>query len=406
MTARRVLFLVNTLGHGGFERDVAALCGHLDRSRWVPEVITLAAGGVHECDVVASGVRVRSLDRGMATSPSFAVRAASAIRRSGADLWHAFLPAIGFYAALARAWPGGAHVPFVYTQGTTSFGGARWKRLAFRFTVGQADLLTANSQAAGDFLAPWSAGRPIRVLPNGHDLRRFEGPFDRGVYRRSLGVGPADPLAIFVGRLVPSKRVEDLVDAVARVCRTGAELACWVVGDGPERERLERRAGEQAVGDRVRFLGARQDVPELLRCADMFVFPSAIEGLPNAVIEAALAGLPVVAADIPGVREVLPAPEDALLVPVGRPADLAGAVMRLLADPALGRRLGDGARRGAADRFEIGRVCAAVCDCYDELIAGARTQSGGRRVAALSPLTPGAVRGDRPSRRGACGGAA
>jgi len=76
-----------------------------------------------------------------------------------------------------------------------------------------------------------------------------------------------------------------------------------------------------------------------------------------------------------------------------------------LADPAHGRRVGAGAGRSAPDRSEFGHVCAAVCDCRYELIEGARPESGGRRIAALSPLTPGAVRGDRPGRRGAWGGA-
>ncbi len=143
------------------------------------------------------------------------------------------------------------------------------------------------------------------------------------------------------------------------------EAELWVVG-----ERLASDRGEDlgpafansGLGDRLRLLGYREDVPAVLAAADIFVLPTWYEALPMSVIEAMLTGLPVVASDVPGPREQVISGETGLLVPPRQPADLATALRRLVADPALAARLGAAGRARALDLYDEARVVARTME--------------------------------------------
>jgi glycosyltransferase involved in cell wall biosynthesis len=140
-----------------------------------------------------------------------------------------------------------------------------------------------------------------------------------------------------------------------------------IAGDGPLRPELERLAAESGVGDRVRFLGVRPDARALMGAADVVVMPSRWEGLPLAALETLASGTPLVATDVRGLRELVADGRDALLVPEDREA-LAGALRRLLDDPVLARRLGDGGRRveGAGSDEQL---IARYLKLYEKLAA-------------------------------------
>ena len=187
---------------------------------------------------------------------------------------------------------------------------------------------------------------PIHAIGNGSDPSRFRpaapGEAARETLRRSLGTAPNRVVIAVVGRLVAEKGHPELFAAMREV---DAEL--WVIG--------ERLASDHASGideaaraaetdpvlrSRIRLIGYREDVPALLRAAEIFALPSHREGMPRSVIEAMLSGLPVVATDIRGVREEVVPEETGLLVPVRDPAALAAALGRLVGDAGLRRRMG------------------------------------------------------------------
>lgn len=165
------------------------------------------------------------------------------------------------------------------------------------------------------------------------------------------GVRPAEvPLktpikAVTVGRLVPWKRVEQVLEAVAGV----PELGLIVVGDGPERPRLERLAASLGLSGRVWFAGARrrEETLGLMMACDVFVLNSTYEGLPHVVLEAMALGLPVVASAVGGTPELIQDGSNGLLIPA-KGDGLAGALARLVADSGMRKRLSEGARRTAA----------------------------------------------------------
>ena len=145
-----------------------------------------------------------------------------------------------------------------------------------------------------------------------------------------------------------------------------------IVGEGPDRPRLEEEIEALGLSGRVRLAGERRDVPELLAAADVFVLPSASEGLPVSVLEAMAAGLPVIASRVGGVPEQVSDGETGLLVEPGDPSDLTAALDRLIADPSLRRRLGAAGRARAEQAFDLDPFRRAHVELYSRELARRR----------------------------------
>jgi glycosyltransferase involved in cell wall biosynthesis len=201
--------------------------------------------------------------------------------------------------------------------------------------------------------------------------------------RRDLNLGNG-PVLIFVGRLVAQKGVADLLRALAFLIADWPTASAVIVGDGPERAHLEACASELKIAERVRFAGnvdpAR--VPGYLAAADIFVAPAkaapegTAEGQGLAIIEAMLAGIPVVASRSGGVIDAVRQEETGLLVDEGAPAQIAAAVARLLRDRTLAKRLSTQARSMAAEAYSTDRAANAYAQLFAGVLAGTTKRSG------------------------------
>lgn len=232
---------------------------------------------------------------------------------------------------------------------------------------------TAEIAAAleGEGYAPAGIAR----IPNFVDTDQFRAPTaaERAAARTALGLD-GRTVVLHSGRLTPRKNVDLLLDAFARATTrvTLAEPPLLVLlGDGPERAALERRAQAPDLADRVRFAGFQQDVPRWLGAADLLVLPSRLEGMPNALLEAMAVGLPVLATSIGGCVEAVVPDESGLLVPPDDVRALEEGLVRLLGDAALRARLGAGAARRVAERFTLDAVAPRYVELYRRLAGGA-----------------------------------
>lgn len=190
------------------------------------------------------------------------------------------------------------------------------------------------------------------AIPNGIALERFApDQAQSAAQRAALNVSPGQTLIVTVARLVWFKGLDVLIDALALLAprQPGARLA--IVGAGPLRADLERRAQALGVGDRVTFTGERRDVPQLLAAADVFALTSVSEGMPISILEAMASGLPVAATDVGGVGELVQDGETGLLTRPRDPAAFAAALESLSADPALRERMGARGRARAEAEF-------------------------------------------------------
>ena len=213
-------------------------------------------------------------------------------------------------------------------------------------------------------------------IPSMVDLDEFD-PGQRAGVRREWGVAEDVPVIGWVGRLDPKKRVEDVLAAAATLAENHPE-ARWVIVGGPDvfypeyAAHLRQLSRELGLTERVRFLGDRADVPRLLSGIDALVWLSEGEGMPHVLAEAGAAALPVVVTPDNGSEQQVTDGESGLFVPKRDPAAAADALARLIDDPALRRRLGQGLRRTVEERYSVTVVVPQWRALLDGLVTAPR----------------------------------
>jgi glycosyltransferase involved in cell wall biosynthesis len=389
----RVLYLIDSLAAGGAERSLAALA-----PAYAERDLRLTVGYLHErpgarAELEAAGAVARPLEGpwGLAGAVRRARRLLEATRP---DLVHTTL----FEADLVGRAAAG-HVPVVTSlvndaYGDTQVGApgmARWKLGAARLLDAASARRVVRFHAISGHVAELMAARlrlpreRIEVVPRGRDPAALgvRSAARREAARAALGVEGGAPLLLAAARHEHQKGLDVLLAALPAIARgaPGARLA--VAGrDGNQTPRLRAAAERSGLGGWVAFLGARGDVAELLSAADVFVVPSRWEGFGGVLLEAMALEAPIVASDLPAVREVV-GDDTALLVPPDRPDALAAAVTAALADPAAAARRAGRARERFLAHFTIDRVADGMAGFYRRALAASRARpapaAAGRR---------------------------
>lgn len=365
-----VLYLLTTWTVGGTETQLLNLLRHLDRARFRPHVCSLYADPRLDAAMAPLGVTAFSLGVRRMRYPDTALRLRSLVAYCRRHRVRVIQGVRTDQVALVVGRLAGVPVVLGGQRDTEWGAGSRWRpvrAMLDRRLTG----VVANSQAAAGYRAAYSRLAPERlhVVPNGLDLERYAAPAP--LSRAGLGL-PADaPLLALVGRLaVETKGHLDLLRAMGEPGLEACRLL--VVGDGPDRARLERAVADLGLAGRVALAGHRADVEALFGLADIAVMASRHESSPNVILEAWAAGRPVVATRVGGVPELVRDGADGLLVPPGDPPALAAALRALLADPALARRLGEAGRARVYADYTAAAMARRVGALYERLLAGGR----------------------------------
>jgi glycosyltransferase involved in cell wall biosynthesis len=215
-----------------------------------------------------------------------------------------------------------------------------------------------------------------RVIPNGIDGERLRARAAAGLpaVRNELAAvieregGGRSPVLIAGGRLTRQKGFDLLLAALPAVVARHPDLVLLIAGEGPERPALTAQTGRLGLAGRVRFLGERGDLAALFSAADALVLPSRSEGSPYVLLEAMALGLPVVAAGAGGVAAMLADGAGGLLVRGGEPPELAGAILRLLANPEEAQRRAEIALQAIAGPLSAARMVEATAAFYAEVL--------------------------------------
>jgi glycosyltransferase involved in cell wall biosynthesis len=207
----------------------------------------------------------------------------------------------------------------------------------------------------------------IRVAHNGIRLERLRSvPADARLRtRRALEIAPESPVIALIARLYPEKGARSMLAMMSEIAKSCPDVILLVAGDGPERTACEQLTQTLELGRVVRFLGNRDDVPELLAASDLLVVPSASEGLGFSAIEALAAGRPVVAFDVGGLSEIVSDGANGRLIPAGDQRAFVDAVVTLLRDRPLLKAFGERAAHDS-ERFSLERHVETLLQCYRE----------------------------------------
>ena len=241
-----------------------------------------------------------------------------------------------------------------------------------RWLASRTTALIAVSPQVRDDLVALGVAPPERfvVIRLGIELGERVAPEQNGraESRRYLGIEP-DRFAVgWIGRMTAVKRTDDVLVAFKRLRDEGVDAVLCMVGDGPDRQDLERRAHELGIVRDTLFLGYQEDVAPFYAAFDALVLPSSNEGTPVSAIEALAAGRPVVATRVGGVPDVVQEGDDGFLVEPGATDDLADRLAQLARDPELRERMGRAGRERVLPRYAVERLVDDVDRLYRSLL--------------------------------------
>lgn len=340
---RKVLFVVNDLGVGGVQRLAVDFANTIDKSRFAVTIATLFDRGEKSFffrdqlkgDVALANFHFKSL-----LSFGEWLKFYRFLRAEKFDVVFTqmfFADTVGRFSAwLAR-------VPAIIMEEQNIIPDFPKRYILInkllRFAT---DLCVSTTPAITEYVMRRHGFRreQIAEIPtNCVDPAKFDLPVDKAAFRRELGLPERAFIATNIGRMTEQKGQEFLIRAAALIAEEHSDIYVLIVGDGELRPQLEGLAQELGLAGRVIFLGSRKDIQRVLMHSDIFVFPSVWEGQGLMLFEAIFARIPIVASQVGGIPDVIRHEETGLLVGVGDHKKLAEAIIRLLRDQDLARRL-------------------------------------------------------------------
>lgn len=351
----RVLHLVSSLDVGGQERVILDLARHASPGEIEPRVATIMAGQAMMPEFRKAGIPVACLCDGPVSFGTRVLRLRELVQHDAIDVVHCHNPAPAILGALLRAT--GRRVRLVLTRHGRNEMEGHWHRLLLAWATSRMDAVVAVSADSADVARTTMTidSAKLTVINNGIDTSLY-GPSDTwrtGTFR-----------AITVARLDPLKGLHYMLNALPRIVGIHPQFTWTIVGDGPERARLEREADLLGVGKHVRFLGTRGDVPTLLREAHLFVLPSLSEGVSISILEAMASGLPVIATNVGGTPELITDGVTGTLVPAGDVESLVTATAAVVARPALAAALAIRGRQHVVSQFDVREMVSRYESLY------------------------------------------
>lgn len=339
-----------SLQPGGLENGVVNLINRLDENGFRSSVCCLKRAGEFSARLPPDKVTIREMGWRGGNNIWLPLRLARHFRKTGTDIVHTRNAEAFYYGFLGAKLAGVPAV--VHSEHGRTFTDRRLRFLVQRAFSRYTDAIFAVSeQLRKDLVA--HVGIPhdrIQVLHNGVDLHRF-GATQRDQVRHDLGIDADIILIGSVGRLVSVKNYPLLLRAIHRL--DNPRLMLMLVGDGPERAALETLAENLKINEKVRFLGHRDDIPQLLGAMDVFVLPSINEGLSNTMLEAMASQVVTVASNVGGAAEIIQNNVNGMLFESENLDELCGKISKLLDDRALRDRLAAEGRSSVLRDFDI-----------------------------------------------------
>jgi glycosyltransferase involved in cell wall biosynthesis len=370
---KRILHIIPSLNGGGAERQLANVIGNTSKNEFSHFVCAFSDSGFFAPVINAAGYEVCELGiDGKYPWFTGAAKIRSKINDYRPDIITTWLYDANIAGRLARLW--GAKIPIVTTLHSTDYEpetirAAKWSPLKIE-GLRQIDRLTAR--LTDPYFAACSHNvrksfqkrlniddSQIRVIYNAADpesLKSVEGEASR--IRRNLEIPPDAFVYLTVGRLDAMKNQALLVRNFSKVLAVAPQAHLVIVGTGVMEKELKEMAKISGVGNRIHFLGSRKDIGACLEMADVFVFPTLLEGFGIALVEAMFKGLPCIASNISVLQEILTNNETGLLFDPENETELVTAMIDLFRDPQMRMRLGNQALKDANQRFHIQKAAS------------------------------------------------
>jgi len=365
----QIVFLITGLAYGGAETQLVNLVTSLKERGWDVRVVSMLSPQAFTEELKEAGIPLSTLNmrRGVA-DPRAVFGLVRMLREWRPDIMHSHMVHANLLARIARIF---YRIPVLICTAHSIDEGGRWREIAYRLTDFLADLTTNVSQAGVERYIRVGAvpkGK-IRYVPNGVDTAQFK-PDEVGVKRLRKELGINDCFVwLAVGRFEEAKDYPNMLQAFKMVVDKKQDTLLLLAGQGSLLEETRKLANELDLEDKVRFLGVRHDVPDLMNAADAYVMSSAREGMPMVLLEASACGLPVVATDVGGNSEVVLSGTTGYIVPPRNPEALALGMEKMMALPHEERcEMGKAGRAHIEANYSLDQIVDQWENLYKELL--------------------------------------
>jgi glycosyltransferase involved in cell wall biosynthesis len=359
-----IALVITDLDVGGAERAMVMLATRLNAQRWRPCVFCLSKPGRLVANLRQANVPCECLGVNRRNPVQAITRLVHKLRQFKPQLVQSFLFHANLAARLAAPW---AYHPWLLGGLRVAEHQKRWHLVIDRLTSPLCTGSVCVSRGVLQFSHEVGRLNPARltVIPNGIDTRPFDGAV--GIARATLGIPDDAHLAIYVGRLDPQKGLPDLLSAADQVITQRPRWHLALAGDGPDRTWLvDQVANDRRLRERVHVLGPRDDIPQLLKAANVLVLASLWEGMPNVVLEAMASRLAVVGTTVEGTTELVLPGQTGWLVPPNDPSALSQALVEAYDSPERCLVYGQAGRARIEREFSLQSTVSA----YEQLWAG------------------------------------
>lgn len=346
---QRIAFCITELDPGGAEHAFVRLVTGLDAACWEPRVYCLSGRGELADRLQEQGIPVEFLNLRHAWQiPSVLWK----MRRSLREFRPAILQTWLYHANLLGRIAGKlAGVPLIHSGIRVADRRSRWRLRWDRWTARLVDRHVCVSDAVLRFSRD-VGGLPedrLVAIPNGVDCETFRAaaPADLS----ELGITSSAPAILYVGRLDSQKRPDLFVEVAQRLLRVRPDWHFLLAGDGPLRSGLQRGIEKSGRQDRIHLLGRRADIPRLLKASQCFVLTSDWEGMPNIVLEAMAAGVPIVSTSVEGIEELVGGRKLAVIVPPGDAEAISAGIFLVMSDRPSALAMANDAQHVVTEKF-------------------------------------------------------
>lgn len=363
---RRIALIIPTLDQGGAEKQVCLLAAGLPRDDFETHVIVLTRSGPRESWLRDRNIPVHLIGKSHKFDPTSWWRLKKLLAELAPDIVHTWIFAANAYGRAASL---AAKIPVVIgSERSVDPWKSTWQLWIDRYLAKKTKLLTTNSTGVVEFYAKHGINRKwFTVIPNA--VTQPESPsISREEAARRLGVDPSRKWIMSVGRMWPQKGYKDLIWSAETLRSFRGDTSYIVIGDGPERPRLELYRDNVKAASQVFFVGERTDVQQLLPHADLLWNGSLYEGQSNVILEAMLSDVAVIATDIPGNRDLIEDGVSGMLFPLGDTNKLVQLSNRLLDNDDIMRRLNAAARQFVLTNHSIDSMIAKHVQYYTDCL--------------------------------------
>ncbi len=362
-----IFYLIATLDIGGAERQLVELVKRIDKKKFNPVVCCLTRGGPLEKELKDAKIKYFILGKKFKFDFSVIFNLIPILKQENIQILHTWMFTSNAFGRVAGII---AKIPIIIAEEQCV---DIWKN-KFHLFIDKTlsyftDKIICVSEGVKNFYYQRAYIPLDKMITIYNGIKIYDNVnIDTGKKKEEFGIIANDKVITTVGRLAPQKGIEYLLYAVPILLESLPKTKFLIVGEGAERNKLENLARKLNISKNVIFTGLRNDIKEILAVTDVFVLPSLFEGFPNVIMEAMLAGKPVVATEIPGIDELAVNGKTGFLVPPKDVNSLASAIIALLKNPKEGKKMGIKGRQRIEKYFSINETVRETEELYKVLI--------------------------------------